>query len=66
MEERRRTEDGGNACSAGMIGDPPFIGGDEAEALTVSEQMFGLQGSLYKISPQFLKIEFADFGLQFC
>jgi hypothetical protein len=42
MEERRRTEDGGNACSAGMIGDPPFIGGDEAEALTVSEQMFGL------------------------
>jgi hypothetical protein len=34
-----------------MNGDPPF-GGDDAEALTVSEQMFGFQGSLYKFPPK--------------
>jgi hypothetical protein len=47
-------------------GDPPFVGGDDAEALTASEQMFGLQGLLYKFPPQILKTEFANFGLQFC
>jgi hypothetical protein len=27
-----------------MIGDPPFVSKDDAEALTVSEQMFDFQG----------------------
>jgi hypothetical protein len=35
-----------------MIGDPPFVVSDDAEALTVSEQMFGFQGSLYKFPPR--------------
>ena len=34
-----------------MVGDPPFVG-DDAEALKVSEQMFGFQGSLYKFPPK--------------
>jgi hypothetical protein len=34
-----------------MIGDPPFVDDDDAEALTVSEQMFGLQGQLYQFAP---------------
>jgi hypothetical protein len=41
-------------------GDPPFVG-DDVEALTVSEQMFGLQGSLYKFPPQIRNPQFGDF-----
>ena len=43
-----------------MIGDPPF-GGDDAEALTVSEQMFGFQGQLYKFPPRIRKPQIGDF-----
>jgi hypothetical protein len=32
------------SCSAFMNDDPPFVGKDIAEALTNSEQMFGLRG----------------------
>jgi hypothetical protein len=35
-----------------MIGDPPFVGMNDAEALAVSEQMFGFQGLLYKFPPR--------------
>jgi hypothetical protein len=48
-----------------MIGDPPFVGDDEAEALTVSEQMFGFRGSLYKFSPRMRNPQFGDFPCSF-
>jgi hypothetical protein len=34
-----------------MDDDPPFVDKDDAEALTVSEQMFGLQDQLYQSAP---------------
>ena len=45
--------------------DPPFAGKDDAETLTVSEQMFGFRGSLYKFPPRIRNPQFGDFVCSF-
>jgi hypothetical protein len=47
-----------------MDDDPPFVSVNDAEALRVSEQMFGFQGQLYKFplqvrNPQFREINYS-------
>jgi hypothetical protein len=48
-----------------MIGDPPFVRKDGAEALTVTEQMFGFQGQLYKFPPQVRNPQFGEINDNF-
>jgi hypothetical protein len=68
MEGRPGTGDGrpetGEKLFSVHDGDPPFVG-DEAEALIVSEQMFGFQGFIIQVFPPNTQPPIWRFYLQF-